>query len=160
MVARPPNKCLICREKAVSPTTLASYATEIEHDGRKYALTVADFQVLQCQNCGEIYLDVAANERLSDALRAAAGLLAPTEIREKREGLGLTQKQLASLLRIPDFTLSHWEAGAQIQQGSMDAFMRVIFQSAEARRILDTHDVEWMGTGDHLNVPAGSPTVG
>src|SRR5271155_1660255 len=131
MAVPTPTKCLICRERAVSPTTLASYAAEMEHDGRKYALTVADVPVLQCQNCGEIYLDVSANERLSDALRAAAGLLSPTEIREKREGLGLTQKQLASLLRIPEFTLSRWEAGAQIQQGSMDAFLRVIFQSAE-----------------------------
>ena len=116
----------------------------------------------RCFNVGTVAsdLDQAANERLSDALRSAAGLLSPTEIREKREGLGLTQKQLASLLGIPEFSLSHWEAGAQIQDGSMDAFLRVIFQSAEARRILDTHDVEWVGTGDHLSVPAGSPTVG
>jgi hypothetical protein len=57
----------------------------MEHEGQKYPLSVADFSVLQCQNCGEIYLDVAASERLSDALRAAAGLLSPTEIREKRE---------------------------------------------------------------------------
>ena len=125
------TKCMVCRQRAVSATTLASYAMDMEHDGRKYTISVADFSVLQCQNCGEIYLDGAADERLSDALRTAAGLLSPTEIREKREGLGLTQEQLASLLRIPEYTISHWEAGAQIQQGSMDAFLRVIFQSAE-----------------------------
>jgi putative zinc finger/helix-turn-helix YgiT family protein len=154
------TKCMVCRQRAVSPTTLASYTTEMAHDGRKYPISVADFSVLQCQNCGDIYLDEAANERLSDALRDAAGLLSPAEIQEKREGLGLTQEQLASLLRIPEYTISHWEAGAQIQQGSMDAFLRVLFQSAEARSILDSHDVEWMGTGDHLNVPAGTPAVG
>ena len=42
----------------------------MEHDGRKYTVTVANFQVLRCQRCGDIILDDAANERLSDALRA------------------------------------------------------------------------------------------
>ena len=60
--------CMVCRERAVSSTTLASYATEMEHDGRKYAISVPDFHVLKCQHCGEIFLDQAANERLSDAV--------------------------------------------------------------------------------------------
>jgi DNA-binding transcriptional regulator YiaG len=133
---------------------------EMEHDGRKYTISVADVPVLQCQNCGDILLDRAADERLSAALCDAAGLLSPTEIREKREGLGLTQKQLASLLRIPEFILSRWEAGGQIQHGSMDAFLRVIFRSAQARRILCTLDAEWMGTVDHQGISAGSPMAG
>jgi len=62
-------KCMVCRERANSPTTLTSSAAEMEHDGRKYAISVRDFHVLKCQCCGEIFLDEAANERLSGALR-------------------------------------------------------------------------------------------
>jgi putative zinc finger/helix-turn-helix YgiT family protein len=137
-MANPPiRKCLVCRERAVAPATLPSHTLEMEHDGRKYTVTVADFQVLRCQRCGDMILDDAANERLSDALRAQVGLLAPSEIRRRREALNLTQKQLAQLLRIAESTLSRWETGAQIQQKAMDAFLRVFFESAEARSILE-----------------------
>jgi putative zinc finger/helix-turn-helix YgiT family protein len=143
-----------CRERAVSPARLDSYTTELEHDGRKYAISLADFPVLKCRHCGEIYLDEAADERLSEALRAAAGLLSPAEIRKERERFGLTQKQLAGLLRISEFTLSRWETGAQIQQRSMDAFLRIFFQSGEARRLLGALEA------DQGESRVGAPTIG
>jgi DNA-binding transcriptional regulator YiaG len=108
----------------------------MEHDGRKYTVSVADFRVLQCERCGAIVLDDSANERLDEALRAEAGILKPTEIRQNREALGLTRQQLADLLRISMFTLTRWETGAQIQQRAMDTLLRLFFQSGEARRIL------------------------
>ncbi len=40
-----PWKCGECRERAVTPVTLPAYATELEHDGRKYQITLADFAV-------------------------------------------------------------------------------------------------------------------
>jgi DNA-binding transcriptional regulator YiaG len=127
---------MYCRERAVAPATLPSYTTELEHDGRKYKIVVEDFRVLQCQRCGAIILDDSANERLDDALRAAADILRPMEIRQNREALGLTRQQLADLLRISMFTLTRWETGAQIQQRAMDTLLRLFFQSGEARRIL------------------------
>jgi putative zinc finger/helix-turn-helix YgiT family protein len=130
------RKCLYCRERAVAPTTLPVYTTAMEHDGRKYNVSVADFQVLQCERCGAIILDDSANERLDQALRSEAGLLSPAEIRQNREALGLTRQQLADLLRISMFTLTRWETGAQIQQRAMDTLLRLFFQSGEARRIL------------------------
>jgi DNA-binding transcriptional regulator YiaG len=130
------RKCMYCRERAVSPTTLPSYTTEMEHDGRKYKVSVADFQVLQCRRCGAFILEDSANERLDEALRAEAGILKPAEIRQNREALDLTRQQLADLLRISMFTLTRWETGAQIQQRAMDTLLRVFFQSGEARRIL------------------------
>ena len=130
------RKCMHCRERAVSPTTLPAYPTEMEHDGRKYKVSVTDFRVLKCERCGAIILDDAADERLEEALRSEAGLLTPREIRQHREALGLTRQQLADLLRISMFTLTRWETGAQIQQRAMDTLLRLFFQSAEARRIL------------------------
>jgi putative zinc finger/helix-turn-helix YgiT family protein len=131
-----PWKCATCRTQAVEPTTLPTYVADLEHDGRKYRIVVENLDVLQCRHCGAIILDDDASDRLSDSLREAAGLLSPEQIRRHREGLGLTQKQLASLLRISESTLSRWETGGQIQQRCMDAFLRVVFESVEARSIL------------------------
>ena len=106
------RKCLHCRERAVSTTILPSYAIETEHDGRKYSFSVPNLKVLQCQNCKAIVLDESANETIEGALREAIGLLSPSEIRRKREALGLNQQQLADYLRISMYTLSRWETGA------------------------------------------------
>lgn len=131
-----PWKCGNCRERAINPVTLPSYSADLEHDGRKYHVTLTDLQAARCDNCGTIMLDAAADRRLSDALRMEVGLLRPAEIRARREELGLTQKELAGQLQIAEATLSRWETGAQIQQRVMDRFLRVFFQSAEARNIL------------------------
>jgi putative zinc finger/helix-turn-helix YgiT family protein len=81
-------------------------------------------------------LDDEADEKISEALRTAAGLLSPEKIRRGRETLGLTQKQLAHYLQVGESTLSRWETGGQIQQRSLDRLMRIHFQVPEARRFL------------------------
>jgi putative zinc finger/helix-turn-helix YgiT family protein len=131
-----PWKCGECRERAVHPATLDTYTAELGHDGRTYRVTVSEFRVAHCERCGAIMLDDAANRRLSEALRSAAGLLQPTDIRAAREGLGLTQRELANYLQIAEATLSRWETGAQIQQRSMDRLLRGFFSVPEFRRFL------------------------
>ncbi len=131
-----PWKCGTCRERAVAPTVLPNYVADLEHDGRKYRITLDNFPVLRCSRCGAIMLDDEASRKLSDALRTEAGLLLPSEIRKNREALGLTQKELAGYLLIAESTLSRWETGAQIQQRSMDAFLRGFFQVQELRSFL------------------------
>jgi hypothetical protein len=66
-----PRKCMHCRERSVIQTKLPLYERELEHDGRKYAVALKEFEVLQCQNCGALVLDDAADDRLSEALRGA-----------------------------------------------------------------------------------------
>ena len=125
-----------CRERTVSPATLPSYEDEVEHDGRKYTVTLTNFPVLQCGNCAEILLDDEADEKISDALRTQVGLLFPAEIRRRREALHLTQKQVASSLQISESTLSRWETGAQLQQRCMDKFLRAFFDLKALRNYL------------------------
>jgi DNA-binding transcriptional regulator YiaG len=79
----------------------------------------------------------AANRRITAELRKQLGLLLPDEIRARREGLGLTQTELAGLLGIAEATLSRWETGSQIQQRAFDRFMRVVFEFPEVRARLD-----------------------
>ena len=55
---------------------------------------------------------------------------------QKRESLGLTQKQLANLLRVADATVSRWETGGQIQQRSMDLLLRAFSDIPALRQYL------------------------
>jgi putative zinc finger/helix-turn-helix YgiT family protein len=128
-------KCGKCRQRAVGLATVP-YTTTFDHDGRKYTVTVPDLVVPRCSNCGTIALDEEANRRLSAAFREQAGLLAPQQIRDNRIALGLTQQALADLLGVGVSTLSRWETGAQIQQRSLDRFLRAFFTLPPLRTAL------------------------
>jgi putative zinc finger/helix-turn-helix YgiT family protein len=138
-----PRKCVDCRQRTVSPVILPSHQETLEHDGRKYTVVLEDFPVQQCANCGAMIFDEASNDRLVAALREAAELLTPEEIRQQREALKLTQKQLASHLRVSESTLSRWETGAQIQQRAMDLLLRLFFGLKEVRRFLGAPEHTW-----------------
>jgi HTH-type transcriptional regulator/antitoxin MqsA len=127
-----PLKCRTCREKAVVRAKL-DYEAEVEHDGRAYRVKVPQLKVLKCDHCGAIVLDDEADERISDALRRAAGLLSPDEIRAGRNRLGLKQKEMAACLNVAESTLSRWETGGQIQQRAMDTLLRLFFDVPEVR---------------------------
>jgi DNA-binding transcriptional regulator YiaG len=126
-MARQARKCSDCRQRAVVPETLAAYAEDMSHDGRTYRVTVQDFDVLKCQNCGAMVFNETANQRLSAALREAVVLLSPEQIRAGRTRIGLSQKAFANAIRIAESTLCRWETGAQIQQRCMDLFLRLVF---------------------------------
>jgi putative zinc finger/helix-turn-helix YgiT family protein len=127
--------CGICRERAVQPATL-HYEATVAHDGREYAIVLPDLQLFQCTACGNLVLDDAADNRVSDALRAKVGLLRPDEIREHREALDLTAEQLAQYLGISTPTLLNWERGHQIQSRGMDKLMRGFFDVPAYRAYL------------------------
>lgn len=154
-----PWKCGECRERAVSPVELPTYKVEAEHDGRSYAFTVNNLEVLRCERCGEMMLEDAANQKISDALRREVGLLLPLQIRQERERLGLTQKQVAAFLRISESTLSRWETGAQLQQRSMDGLLRLFFDLEEVRIYLGFIDGSHSDDAVLASTPAPHPTV-
>jgi putative zinc finger/helix-turn-helix YgiT family protein len=126
-VARPfPWKCRTCGEQRVKPAVV-DYSAEMDHDGRAYSITVPQLEIFECEACKTRILTDAAHKKLANALRAEAGLLMPEEIRANREALGLTQKQIATLLQIAESTVSRWETGGQIQQRAMDLLLRGFF---------------------------------
>jgi putative zinc finger/helix-turn-helix YgiT family protein len=128
-----PWKCRRCRKQAVHPR-VADYSTEIEHDGRIYPVTVPDLPMLECSECHARTLPDASFEQVMGAFRQEAGLLTPSQIRDRRKQLGLTQEQLAGHLRVAEETVCRWEKGAQIQQRSMDLLLRLFFDLPEVRR--------------------------
>lgn len=133
------RRCPECGKQALIAVTIPHYSTEMEHDGRKYPVDVSDFAVHQCQECGEILSNEDANDKLVEALRAAAGLLSAGDIRSRRRALGYKQDAMASLLGISPSTLSRWENGAQLQQRCMDRILRAFFEVKEFREFLTSN---------------------
>jgi putative zinc finger/helix-turn-helix YgiT family protein len=148
-----PWKCGHCRERAVNPTVIP-YATEAEYDGRIYTVTVPGLKVPRCERCGELVLDSTANRQISYALRQQLRLLTPEQIRQNREALGLTQRQLAGHLGIAEATLSRWETGGQIQQRGFDRLLRLYFSSAGVREDL-ANDERLADLGSTVGTRAG-----
>lgn len=85
---------------------------------------------LSCPKCGEIVLRFQDAKRLhEDAIaiyRKKHGLLSAYEIRAIRERYGLTQTDLARLLRLGANTVSRWESGRNVQTAAMDILLRLI----------------------------------
>jgi putative zinc finger/helix-turn-helix YgiT family protein len=127
--------CGTCGKRAMSAVERA-YETTIEHDGVEYKLSLPALRVHECSSCGAVTLDDDANREVSDALRSAAGLLSPTQIRDGQEALGLSQKQLADFLKVGEHTLARWEKGVQIQQMAHDMLVRAFFDLPALREYL------------------------
>ena len=85
---------------------------------------------LSCPKCGEVVLRFQDSKRLGeDAIaiyRKKNGLLSADEIRAIRERFGLTQANLARLLRLGANTVSRWESGRNVQTAAMDMLLRLI----------------------------------
>ncbi len=85
---------------------------------------------LRCPRCREVVLRMdqarELRERAFEVYRRKYGLLAAGEIRAIRERHGLTQAQLARLLRLGANTLSRWEAGRNVQTAAMDVLLRLV----------------------------------
>jgi putative zinc finger/helix-turn-helix YgiT family protein len=93
-------------------------------------ISVPGVKHLKCPGCHEIVLRFVEARRLSeDAVaiyRKKHRLLLAHEIRAVRDRFGLTQGDLARLLRLGANTISRWEAGRNVQTGAMDLLLRLI----------------------------------
>lgn len=97
-------------------------------NGEEMAVTQSPH--LSCPKCHEVVLrfDDARKlrQRALEIYRQKNGLLSADEIRSIRERFGLTQAELAGLLRLGPNTISRWEAARNVQTASMDMLLRMI----------------------------------
>jgi putative zinc finger/helix-turn-helix YgiT family protein len=93
-------------------------------------ITVPEATHLACPKCHEVVLRFDDARRLRqralEIYRAEYGLLTADDIRSIRERFGLTQAELAHLLRLGSNTISRWEAGRNVQTASLDMLLRMI----------------------------------
>jgi len=93
-------------------------------------IRVPNISHLRCPKCGEGLFSLEEAEALRlgafEIYRKKYGLLSADEIRAVREHHGLTQAELAQLLRLGGNTLSRWEAGRNVQSAAMDVLLRLI----------------------------------
>jgi putative zinc finger/helix-turn-helix YgiT family protein len=147
------KKCAECRQKTMALATIP-YTIRIDHDGRKYDVSLPAMIIPRCSNCGAISIDAEAEKQISDAFHKQAGLLTPDEILLGRESLGLTQKEMSDLLGIADATLSRWETGVQVQQRSFDKFLRAFFASPALRKYFQSLQAAEAGEASHQPLAA------
>ncbi|MCU0634205.1 MAG: hypothetical protein MUE41_04970 [Gemmatimonadaceae bacterium] len=96
--------------------------------------------LFRCDRCGDVQRTLeqrdAAEKTAIERIREAHQLLTPREIRQLREGLGLTTQQLADLCYgSPRGVVEGWEKGRYLQNREADALLRSLTDRAvlEAR---------------------------
>jgi putative zinc finger/helix-turn-helix YgiT family protein len=107
------------------------------------SMAVPGLPHLRCPACGERMFGLGVARELErraiDLYRTKYGLLAADEIKTLRQDLGLTQAELARLLRLGGNTISRWEAGRNVQSAVMDMLLRLIRDVPSSLEYLKSH---------------------
>lgn len=123
-VALPDDACPECG----SPMREKKGKLKLPVNGEEIAVPEAPH--LSCPKCHAVVLRFDDARRLRqralEIYRGKYGLLSADEIRSIRERFGLTQAELARLLRLGGNTISRWEAGRNVQTAAMDMLLRMI----------------------------------
>jgi|SRR5208282_396480 len=122
------------------------YETHFVDDaGRERELRVRGVARDECSNCGEVFLDDDATQKIDFARLQAMRRLAPVEIKAFREKLGRTQTEMAHLLGLGEKTYARWESGAYIQNGASDRYLRLLMASEANIAILERLEAQESG---------------
>jgi len=146
------RKCPTCGERQLGIVN-KSHTTSVYHDGSEYVVSIPDLDLFWCSNCGHQIVPMDSEERLMTALRQAAVLLTPEEIRDNRVRLGSSQKKLASELGVTEDMLSRWEAGLLIQTRALDNLLRAFFSLPSLRSYLSKSEKPILPAVDSTPVP-------
>ncbi len=98
-------------------------------------------EFLTCDTCGMTFDSPLADDPLVAVYREyrkRTGLVQPEEIRDFRREYGLTQQELAGLLRWGAATLSRYENGA-LQDEAHDCALRMVMKSDNLLELLERH---------------------
>ena len=133
------------------------YDAEVRHDGRLHSFTVAHLNIPVCDVCCERVFTEGVDKQISDALRIHLKLLAPAQIRDALNRIGVTQKEVAERLGIAEATISRWLNETQIQSRSLDRLLRAFFAFPKVRDALALDGIDpTLGTVDAEEAGLGS----
>jgi putative zinc finger/helix-turn-helix YgiT family protein len=128
--------CLSCDyEEELKPIR---ESTTIVVRGEEFRVTE---EFYQCPNCGKAFTSSLGHSALDEAYRKYRlrhGMLLPENIRQWREGYGLTQTELSQLLDWEGPTLSWYESGA-LQEEVHDKLLQSLRQPWILLQLIDNH---------------------
>jgi putative zinc finger/helix-turn-helix YgiT family protein len=131
------SNCPICGKGELQRIN-GDYETRfIDDAARERELTVRGVTRDECSNCGEVFLDDDATQKIEHARLQAMRRLAPAEIKAFREKLGRTQTDMAHLLGLGEKTYARWESGAYIQNAASDRYLRLLMASGANVEMLE-----------------------
>lgn len=95
------------------------------------AITVGDAKWLHCGSCGEDILSPGLEASIEAERRRRLGLLTPTEIRDVREMLRLSIRDLSELLGVGQQTYERWENGRSLPTPTGNTLLRQMAKDPE-----------------------------
>jgi putative zinc finger/helix-turn-helix YgiT family protein len=124
------EKCFECDSGTLTPARVTLTG---ERNGEEFAVTVEGFV---CTSCGHKTINNSQSAKftraVSDAYKAAHGLLTGAELRDRRRLLAMSQQDFAEYLGVGLASVKRWESG-QIQDRAMDKLMRLKTDPEAAR---------------------------
>jgi DNA-binding transcriptional regulator YiaG len=98
-------------------------------DGKKVAETITvKVPALKDLKTGELYLTGEALHILDKIKARRMGVLLPTEIKELREQLGLSQREISVVLGIGEKTYTRWETGRERPSHSLNRLLVALWE--------------------------------
>ena len=130
--------CVSCGSASVSSEMQEQ---EFQYGSGEDVVTLkAVVPVWQCADCDMAYTDEAGEALRHEAVCNHLGRLAPREIVALRKARGFSQEQFAALTDIGIASIKRWELGNQIQNGSLDKFLRLLTFSENIDRLASNGD--------------------
>ena len=130
--------CPVCGEAAATAVT---FSDTFKHNGAN--LVVHGLEAYRCANCHSepiVPEQIRRHQlRITDAKRAADGLLSGRQIRAARELLGLSQQEAAVIFGGGPNGFSKYERGETAQSVAMDRLLRLV--TADPSRLAELREM-------------------
>lgn len=123
-----PWTCGNCANKSVFPKNIEKYSTKFKYEGVLHELCVANFPMPTCTICSSQWISTGGDNLVTNALRQKVGILFPKTIKEQRQKLNLSEKQLADICGSDESAISRIENGILIQSTKIDKLLREALQ--------------------------------
>lgn len=76
---------------------------------------------------GEVFLDGDARKKLETVKARYLGVLCPHHLKDLREAVGVTQKEMAELLQLGEKSWTRWESGAERPSRSSNVMLCALY---------------------------------
>jgi putative zinc finger/helix-turn-helix YgiT family protein len=128
-------KCPLCGAGFLEDV-VSDHETYFREGTHNIKLVIKDLCIKRCSNCKEEFMPKEAQDRVQAEKHKRRGLLTMGQLKELRNKLGYTQVRMAELLGVGKKTYLRWEKGLNLQNKSMDRYIRLIAENPENINIL------------------------